>query len=364
MNIVPSLLSRRRICQLLQAFRDKQRVKDEKHYTHPDACRYVLNKFQVRDGYCLGYPMPPRGDMILVNTFEEPFGDAYPKGVWTTVRETVRSTIDQIIVSLASFKGNTRFFACTGFFIDFDENVTTVMTSASLVRHPERPMEIVEGLEIKVLLPSKQQVEGTLKHYSLRYNVALISVKNFHALHTVNLDYKTANISSPFVTTRLDHTTRDATLVAVGRCFESGVVMAASGNPVYGSGSLHCRLLFYSSCKITKAGIGGPLVDLDGNFIGMNFYDCHIGNPFMLHVDLCGVLKYLKTKETTYDRGFDVSNIDLDDNGKSVRWPLLKPHWCHPDCLKEDDMPHYERGRIRVGRRKYAYKLGRLTLLK
>lgn len=45
------------------------------------------------------------GDMILINTFEEPFADIYPNGVWSIFKGDY-STMDQNVVSLASFKGD------------------------------------------------------------------------------------------------------------------------------------------------------------------------------------------------------------------------------------------------------------------
>ena len=90
-----------------------------------------------------------------------------------------------------------------------------------------------------MLLPNKQLREGTLQHYSLHYNVALVSVKDkdFHA--------RPANI-------QLDHN-HGPGVAAVGRCFESGKLMAARTDVVDWSGTLDCEMfLIRSSCKITK----------------------------------------------------------------------------------------------------------------
>ncbi|XP_066315892.1 uncharacterized protein [Miscanthus floridulus] len=64
----------------------------------------------------LGYPERPETmltDCILVNSFEEPFGDTHDKGdkgVWSELKETVATNIDENIVALASFNGEKRFF--------------------------------------------------------------------------------------------------------------------------------------------------------------------------------------------------------------------------------------------------------------
>ena len=99
--------------------------------------------------------------MILVNTFEEAFGDIYPKGVWRELGKKASSNIARYVVALASFIGTViysnvpltmpylhfihhlkiksrytgykRSFACTGFFIEWNGS-TIILTSASLVR--------------------------------------------------------------------------------------------------------------------------------------------------------------------------------------------------------------------------------------
>nr|CAB3450045.1 unnamed protein product [Digitaria exilis] len=51
-----------------------------------------------------------------------------------------------------------------------------------------------------------------------------------------------------------------------------GKLMATSGIVTEKESNLDCKDLMISTCKITKAGIGGPLIDFGGNFVGMNFY--------------------------------------------------------------------------------------------
>ena len=113
-----------------------------------------------------------------------------------------------------------------------------------------------------MLLPNKQRVDGTLLHYSLHYNVALVNVKDCCARYPVNLKHT--------IPLELDERI-DTKVLAVGRIFESGTLMATSGILTADTDSLDCSKLSYSTCEVTKAGIGGPLVDVYGNYIGMNF---------------------------------------------------------------------------------------------
>ncbi|CAO1941039.1 unnamed protein product [Urochloa humidicola] len=156
------------------------------------AYKHVLSKEQLGDLDSMGYPKPPTtmldDDMILVNTFEETFGDTYPKGVWCEFSRKNSSNIDRYIVALASFNGCRRSFACTGFLIEWNGS-TTALTSASLVRSSSDENRIDENLRIEVLLPNKRRIKGTLQHYSLHYNVALVSVKDCRFVRPANVQH-------------------------------------------------------------------------------------------------------------------------------------------------------------------------------
>jgi len=59
------------------------------------------------------YNISPAG-MILVNTFEETFGDMYGEGVWSKLSKKASSNINRSVVALASFNGMHRFFLLNG----------------------------------------------------------------------------------------------------------------------------------------------------------------------------------------------------------------------------------------------------------
>jgi small nuclear ribonucleoprotein (snRNP)-like protein len=89
-----------------------------------------------------------------------------------------------------------------------------------------------------VLLPNNECCEGKLEHYSLHYNVALVSVKNYNVDCPANLKHQMMYYSTK--------------VVAVGRCFEPDLIMAASGKCTRWSGKLDCIDLRYTTCTITK----------------------------------------------------------------------------------------------------------------
>uniref|UniRef100_A0A0D3HI74 Uncharacterized protein n=1 Tax=Oryza barthii TaxID=65489 RepID=A0A0D3HI74_9ORYZ len=244
-----------------------------------------LNKDQYGDLESLGYPEPPISNdgMILANTFEEPFGNVCGKGVWSELSEDVASNICENIVALASFNGEKRSFACTGFFIEWNE-CATILTSANLLRDPRDADKIIKNLRIKVLLPNNRRTKGTVQHYNLRYNVALVSVKDYRVLQPVKIQPYRHYASE---------------LLAVGCIFKSGRLMASRGRQLPIGVTHDRKFLGYSQCTITKVGIGGPLLGFDGNFVGMNFYDEGVvGTPFLSWCEICEILKYFKTKGT------------------------------------------------------------------
>ncbi|KAM3258000.1 hypothetical protein ACQJBY_049991 [Aegilops geniculata] len=170
------------------------------------------------------------------------------------------SKMNQSVVSLASFNGFAKKFSCTGIFIKGKACSATILTSASLVRVPGSAHMIDENLRIEVVLPDGFQVVGILSCYNLHYNVALVDIMGFWRPRTIK-------ISGDPVTSSMD-------VIAVGSLFAHRKLMAVEGKVLIGKQSeLDCIELCVSTCKITKAGIGGPLIDNDGNFVGMNFYD-------------------------------------------------------------------------------------------
>ncbi|KAL6606196.1 hypothetical protein ACP70R_041849 [Stipagrostis hirtigluma subsp. patula] len=317
----------------LKRVRVGQKLEDGTQYSPPEG---APNKDLLE---VLGYPRPTSSGMTLVNTFEEHFGDVYRSGVWKQLDKGVRRKIRRSVVSLASFSGDSRFFACSGIFIHWDgkcgdNGCHTILTSACLVRNPDYPYdgeaEIVEGLRIKVLLPSKKQIEGTLIHYNLHYNVALVGIQKIcgvaHAIFKNSLD-------------------RSKLVAAVGRCYKSSDLMASSGKLVPWSGPFDCKKLRYSTCRITKAGIGGPLVDYDGNFIGMNFYDQKVGTPYLFCDDIVDIMDCFKSRSGAE---IDSFRIDGDHSVSPNEWPVPLAYWRHPD--DPDSITDHEREILASGR--------------
>ncbi|KAM3197478.1 hypothetical protein ACQJBY_072881 [Aegilops geniculata] len=187
-----------------------------------------------------------------------------------------------------------RLFACTGVFIDSNGFTTRVLTSGSLVRSNDDESKVADNLKIEVHLPDKRHVTGILQHYDLHYNVAVIIIEKLRCTRTAIINNKV-------------ETGTHSPVLAIGRVYESGKLMAASGIVINKESKLDCKDLRISTCQITKAGIGGPLIDSDGNFIGMNFYGLE-ETPYM-------------PRDTI---------VKLLGNFDAKGWPVPKPYWCYP----------------------------------
>ncbi|CAO2174684.1 unnamed protein product [Urochloa humidicola] len=318
-----------------------------KHYSRDPKAIELTAQDPLEDVDYFGYPKKPEtameGDMVLVNTFEEAFGDSFDsgEGVWSILSKTVGENLSRSVVSLASYNGSMRFFACSGVIIEW-KGCSTILTSASLVRNRFDEKKIEENLKIDVLLTNNLHTEGTLEHYNLHYNVAIVSFKGFGNHSTVNIHDRGARRSSK--------------VAAVGRCFQSSMLMAAGGMCTGWQSRFDCDDIQYSSCEITKAGIGGPLVDFEGKFVGMNFYDWKEGTPFLPQVMIVLILAHFEKK-----RIVDV----VDKYGYTNRWPVPKPLWrCsnehHPENEEKEEFTVHVPG---SSMRRYGHFLGELICL-
>ncbi|EER92722.1 hypothetical protein BDA96_01G506300 [Sorghum bicolor] len=263
-----------------------------------------FGKFLIKKLTSQGYPLPAvlDGGMRLVNTFENEF----PDDIWSKLTKKVAANMSRIVVSLASFNGEERIFACTGIFVG-NQSDTRILTSASLVRISDDENKINDNLKIVVHLPNKQQTVGTLQHYHLHYNVAIVSIKGFRCL-------RTEEFHDPGQIKRKE-------VLSVGRIFKSGKLMATGGILIDKPSKLDCKELMVSTCRISKAGIGGPLIDCDGNFIGMNFYG-RKETPYLPRDTIMKLLNY-------FDGKGDVSP-EIMDNQNRNRWPVPKLRWHYP----------------------------------
>ncbi|CAD6252220.1 unnamed protein product [Miscanthus lutarioriparius] len=242
-------------------------------------------------------------------------GYKLPKDVLSVVPSGFMQTICRLkshgypIPSPLVLEWYVRSFACTGLLIKHGSKAkhTVILTSASL---------------IEVFLPPNQRAGGTLEFYNLDYNIAIVSLKkNFSAICPDDIFIKSAQNTSKKV-------------VAIGRDAKFGILMAASGEVKRGNKSckLDCKDVQLSTCKIKKAGIGGPLINLDGSFVGMNFWDGSGVTPFLPRHKIVEVLSGVNSlpSECGYNHPMPVSvGGGIKKGIQKNRWPVPEPYWYH-----------------------------------
>lgn len=138
---------------------------------------------------------------------------------------------------------------CSGIVVKNDLSGASILTSASLMRSSSDMM-------IEVRLPNGSVTIGWFIQCDLPYDVAVVNMNSFLDLRVACIDHQVQFGSNSKV-------------VAVGRCFDSGILLASSGIISDDSGVSPGDPMT-STCIIKKSGIGGPLIDFEGNFVDMN----------------------------------------------------------------------------------------------
>ncbi|KAL6656334.1 hypothetical protein ACP70R_007160 [Stipagrostis hirtigluma subsp. patula] len=208
----------------------------------------------------------------------------------------VASGVSESVVSIASFLGETMLHECTGMFIEGScADATSILTVAHLVATPDRG--ITDDVTIKVRLPNEQVVTGWLHNSDLNYDLAVVNIRRTSGFQTVHLS------SSHHVRSESNHE-----VVAVGRCFNSGTLKYTNGIVISSPSNGRSELMF-STCEIDTAWVGGPLVDFEGNFVGVNCRS-EESTEFLPKNKVLECLGPLRKAALTVG------------NGRSARWPL------------------------------------------
>jgi small nuclear ribonucleoprotein (snRNP)-like protein len=171
-----------------------------------------------------------------------------------------------------------------------------------------------DNLEIQVWLPNNKLTKGTLEYYDLNFNIDVVSISNFHCPCILPLVKDAEEQVKPY----------NDMVVAMGRVFETNKLMSTLGTLTRRKTKLDCQELKISTCKITKAGIGGPVIDYNGNFIGMNFYEKD-QTPYLPVDQIVMLLMDFDSKRTAAEA--------LVARPSSKRWPLPKPIWHYPSSV-------------------------------
>ncbi|CAM0870620.1 unnamed protein product [Alopecurus aequalis] len=244
----------------------------------------------------------------------------------------IESKLSESVVSLASFNGRTPVFECTGIFIENLMDTVQILTSANLVGSVSEG--ITDNLTIKVRLPSDQVVIGSLHRCDFKYDLAVVTIR-----HTRGIHIQEAHLSS-------SHPVQfesNSKVVAVERCFSEGMFKFTNGI-VIGPASDEPRKLMISTHKMNTALSGYPLVDFDGNFIGVNLRR----GKMTFFVPMNKILEFLGLSATTRHSAADAADKP-DSNRHSAADATDKPDPNSWALLYEGlDMPPHDRSMFKL----------------
>ncbi|KAM7475479.1 hypothetical protein LguiB_022722 [Lonicera macranthoides] len=179
--------------------------------------------------------------------------------------------------------------------------VSTILTSATILRTSSEEAAIPDDIKIvNVYLWDGWLFEGKVSFYDFHYNITTIKIDSDAPLPTAAIRQLDDSISvNPSELCSPEEEELDSQLfqiqphsekfnlspgdlvVGIGRYFEEPHdLMAAPGEFSLDCCKFDCKELFRANCTISKCGIGGPLINCNGEVIGVNFYD-ECSTPFL-----------------------------------------------------------------------------------
>ncbi|KAG9131793.1 hypothetical protein Leryth_009519 [Lithospermum erythrorhizon] len=191
-----------------------------------------------------------------------------------------------VLTSNTLLKPPTPHHCCIGIMCDYD-GCNGANLSHSVVNDVGHLL--IDG-KIDVYLKGGRLCEGVVVASDPHYNIAVLSFKSDIPLPCAvlrPLDYLPANSNNEarcFSYPPLKLIPGDGVIAVARDVVEPFQIMAAPGKYRAGSfwenNELDCTELFRADCKITKSGIGGPLISRTGEVIGINFYST-FSTPFL-----------------------------------------------------------------------------------
>ncbi|KAK1380068.1 Protease Do-like 14-like protein [Heracleum sosnowskyi] len=195
------------------------------------------------------------------------------------------------VVALISYSDSIQLIQGCGTIIERHDDTIIVLTSANLIRRPtSEPFgenTLADNITVHAHLCGGDLYEGGEVHaYDFHYNIAFIRfsfVPKVAKVARINdsIDVRSRRTSWPLFCllphSRSCKLTPGDRIIIMGRSFaEPFEPMAAPGEYCLEQTTYDCKELFTTSCKITKCGDGGPVINSLGELIGVAFHDTSV----------------------------------------------------------------------------------------
>ncbi|XVF57617.1 hypothetical protein PTKIN_Ptkin06aG0219600 [Pterospermum kingtungense] len=261
-----------------------------------------MNKCNVweQDG---GYDSDDAYYWIEENSFKRRFSELRVNNYLDIYVKRIALKAAPSVVSVQIYSGGKGICWGSGFIIGCNSTVdtqfeSTIITSATLLRTDATLNTLMDDLKVIVILSNGEECDGEIEAYDFHYNLAAIKIRVGHSLEFARLRHvddlimvDPSKISTPGEKSFQQHPDYDSDLfrlvpgikvIALGRYYddEKSNIMASPGEFSIEQCRFDCKELLRSTCRITRCGIGGPLVNCTGEVIGVNFFALEF-TPFL-----------------------------------------------------------------------------------
>ncbi|XP_050237530.1 putative protease Do-like 14 [Mercurialis annua] len=199
------------------------------------------------------------------------------------------------VVSLVAYIGEEMLYQSSGTIIESDDVSSVILTSANLITCPPTKTLTPDNIKVLVYLKDGRSFHGEVLTFNPHYNIAAIRIQSNAHLPTASMRHLDDSIT---IDSSQLHFPEEKTfqlrphsnsynllpgdrLFAIGRYFVKPYdIMIAPGEFCLGRCDYDCKELFRASCNISRCGIGGPLINYNGEVVGICFYNCSC-TPFL-----------------------------------------------------------------------------------
>ncbi|KAK1362810.1 Protease Do-like 14-like protein [Heracleum sosnowskyi] len=200
--------------------------------------------------------------------------------------------VSNSVVSLVSYIDGKKFMHGSGTIIESDNMMSIVLTSANIFRHAQDVLEndLPDDLKITVIYSSRgESYTGDVLAYDYHYNLAVIGFQPENPVSIAKIalidDSLGVSLNPPSSVLRPHSKSYNLApgdgVIAVGRYFYASFdLMGACGFYCLARSELDCKELFQTTCSITGCGDGGPMINYNGEVIGVYFH-CRGFTSFM-----------------------------------------------------------------------------------